>query len=224
MVDSELLRAVKQEIARQVNIILSGTAQGNTLDTEDIGDLYPGMATMTGRPIMHPYGMVSRAPQGTISVVARQGEHPGNRLVLGHRDAAKPTVEEGEVKLYNAQGEIIYLKDGEISLTSTAIKLGSEDSDNPLVLGDDLQALLSDVLGQLKILSDHVSTLATDVSSHQHPTAAPGPPSPPATAALFVATAANLTSDGTAFDGFKSSPVDDGALLSEKVFTEKGGS
>jgi phage gp45-like len=136
MIDPALLTAIRREIAKQVNIVLSGLSGSNDSLTEDINAIYPGAPTFQGRPIMHPYGLVSRSPTGTLQVTARVGDHPGARMVLGHRDADRPSVNQGEVQLYNQFGQAIYLKDGEIHI-------GKPTSSDPVPLGTELSAFLT---------------------------------------------------------------------------------
>lgn len=135
----DMRREIAEEVRRQVNIILSGQAADNTATTETIENLFPGMPAIENRPVMHPFGISSRAPRGTISVVGRQGDHAGNRLVLGHRDANRPAVEQGEVKLYNEFGQVIYLQED-------AIKIGDDETTNPAVMGNELKSLLLDLI------------------------------------------------------------------------------
>lgn len=103
MNDSEMRRFIQEEIKRQVQVILAGISGDNTEAVEDIQNLYPGMPTLTQRPISHPFGFVSRAMPGTVQVVARHGEHIGNWVVLSHRDKNRPKVRPGEVVLYNTE-------------------------------------------------------------------------------------------------------------------------
>jgi hypothetical protein len=89
---------------------------------------------------MHPYGFASKAPDGTISVVAQQGSHPGNKLVLGHRASDRPTdLDSGEVVLYNEFGQAIYVRDGKI-------QVGTSASASPMVLGDVLMNFITDLI------------------------------------------------------------------------------
>jgi len=85
---ANLVGFVRKEIERQLNVILSGQAGANTsTENETIDNLYPGMPSIESRPVMHPYGFVSRAPRKTISVTGKQGAGPQNRMTLGHRDS-----------------------------------------------------------------------------------------------------------------------------------------
>lgn len=129
MIDSEILRAIRQEIKKHVNVILPGEAGTNTVESEDIQNLYPSMPQIPQRPVMHPYGVVSRAPKGTIQVTGRVGDHPGARVVMGHRDNKRPTLESGETILYDQFGHIVYL-------SKTKMQFGSKASDEPMVLGN----------------------------------------------------------------------------------------
>lgn len=83
----------------------------------------------------------------------------------------------------------------------------STPSEN-LVLGQQLKALLSDILSQLADLSMAIST-------HNHIGNLGYPTSPPNQAGDFVAFQGE-------FDNLKSSPVEDEAILSDFAFTEKG--
>lgn len=141
--DGETLRMIREEVRKQVNIILGGQAGNNSQISEDINNLYPGCPTIPLRPVMHPYGLVSRAPTGTIQVTARQGEHTGNRLILGHRDGQRPEVQQGEVQLYNQFGQAIYLKNGEVHI-------GKAASTNPVPVGNEILDFLKQFVAAYK--------------------------------------------------------------------------
>lgn len=109
-------RFVREEIARQLNVILSGQSEGTAdVATESIGKLYPGSPTIIDRPVMHPYGFASRAREGAIQVTAKQGASPENRMVLGHRDSERPTdLEAGEATVYSSGGWSVKVLNGSI--------------------------------------------------------------------------------------------------------------
>lgn len=116
----DVMRFVRQEIARQLNVILSGVCESTRdVETESIGQLYPGMPTIENRPVMHPYGFASRAPAGTIEVVAKQGADPSNRIVIGHRDAKRPKdIDEGESAIYSKGGWAVTVKNDSVKIAS----------------------------------------------------------------------------------------------------------
>lgn len=98
----ELRRMIRDVVLQEMDVILSGTAGSNTVEKENIDNMYPGMPTISDRPVAHPYGFASRAKKGTIQVVGKQGEHRGNRVVLGHRDVNRPSdLAEGESVMYS---------------------------------------------------------------------------------------------------------------------------
>lgn len=156
-IDPDLRRMIRAEIRKEMNIILTGVA-GNTdasKFTQDIEQLYPGSDTITDRPVAHPYGFVSKAPRGTLQVVARQGEHPSNRLVLSHRDAGRPTdIDDGTAKMYSLAGFQVYA-------STDGIYVGKGSADQPLILGPAANEFFSALLDLL--------------ISHVHP--GPGAPS-----------------------------------------------
>ena len=143
MMDSSALKFIREEIQRQINVILSGSSGANDQFSEDISEMFPGMPTINQRPVMHPYGLSSRAPSDTLQVVARQGEHFGNRIVLGHRDSKRPPLNQGEVILYNQFGQQIYLESGKIHI-------GKKSTSNPAPVGNELLAMLTEFINDYK--------------------------------------------------------------------------
>jgi hypothetical protein len=193
--EGEALRFIREEIKRQLNIVLNGVAGSNTSQTETIDNLFPGMNSIDSKPVMHPYGFVSRATAGTTSVAARIGDHFGARMVLGHRDAERPEIENGETMLYNSTGEQIYVKHGDIIFTGPKVHIGSSQATEPFVLGLVFQKFAHDIL--------------TLIEQHVHVTRAPGA----------------VTSEPTNFADFlalKQDPIDNARVLSDKIFGEKG--
>lgn len=136
MMESDLLKYIRDEIRKQVHIVLSGEAGTNTVESEDIQNLLPGMATLVQRPVMHPYGFASRAPAKTIQVTARQGEHPANRLVLGHRAADRPQdLEPGECAVYSLGKFTLRMKNDKL-------ELGKDGVFEEMVMGQTLKEFL----------------------------------------------------------------------------------
>lgn len=180
---AELQRMVRLEVARAMNIILNGQARDSKKDTEGIANMFPGMTPIEARPKVLPWGLASTAPDGTLNVSARVGDHAGARYVIGHRDANRPDHEVGETVLYNQFGQLIHLKDGNVMI-------GASDASHPYVLGDIEQGLWSAVLQLL--------------ATHTHICSPPGVLSAPPT-------------EAPQFDAKKTSPVDDGTMLSETI-------
>jgi hypothetical protein len=185
-----------------MQVILSGVTDGNTNQTESIGQLYPGMPTIENRPVVHPYGLVSRAPNGTIQCNARQGEHM-NWIVIGHRDSKRPQLAQGEVMLYNELGEKIYVSKGTVRTTTPKIvdeagdvRIGSESANENFVLGKVFKKFAQDLLQQLAA-ETHVSGL-------------PGYPT-------------SVPQNAAQYNALKATPINDNAILSDKIFGEKGG-
>lgn len=191
---SELIKIIRQEIAKATNIILSGQAGSNTEQIETIDNLFPGMPSVNDRPVMHPFGISSRAPAGTISVNGRMGDHPGNRVVLGHRDKGRPQIDSGEVMLYNSSGEQIYVKHGDIIFTGPKVHIGSQSADEPFVLGLVFRQFADNLL---QLLFDHA-----------HITGAPG-----------GTTSAPINQ--LQFEELRQDPILSNAILSDKIFGEK---
>lgn len=143
MLSPELKREIREEIRQFMRIILPALASSNTSQVESINNLYPGMSEIPDRPIMHPYGLVSRAPVNTNSITARVGEHISNRITLGHIDNERKNISlnEGEVVLYNQFGQQIRLENEKINL--------GKNANEPAVLGQQLLDLLTDIIDKL---------------------------------------------------------------------------
>lgn len=136
MIDPDLRRFIQNEVSRQMNVILNASAGPNTVESETIDALFPGMPGITGRPVVHPYGFASRAAQGTISVVAKTGEHVGNRMTIGHRDKDRPAdLEEGESVVYS-------LGKYQVRMKNDKLELGKNGVFEVMVVGDTLKEFL----------------------------------------------------------------------------------
>jgi hypothetical protein len=127
-----------------------------------------------------------------------------------------------------------------LSDTKIFLGMGTAEPTEPLVLGLVLQTLLADLLTVLSTqatkiadLSEQINLLATDLAAHTHPylnVLVPAFTSPPVTAAAYTGVAAAVTVLKTDFltaqsdlDALKSEPVENGDILSDLAFTEKGG-
>lgn len=107
---------------------------------------------------------------------------------------------------------VIVSKDGKrtwiVSDTKIYLAKGESEPTEPLVLGNVLKTLLSDILAELADLSEKLS-------QHKHLGNLGYPTSAPDLSAAFLA-------KQSAFLEMKSSPVDDSEILSDISFTEKG--
>lgn len=146
MMDAEIQRFIREQIKQQLNIILSGAAGDNDSMTETIDTLFPGMPGITGRPVMHPFGFVSRATPGTISVTAKVGADIQNRMTLGHRDKGRPTdLLAGETCVYSTSGYRLVWKEG-------SLMIGKGDDLEEAVMGETLNDFLTQLI---ELIVDH---------------------------------------------------------------------
>lgn len=115
MITPEDMRWIREEIKRHLNTVICGeTGETTTSETEEVVSLFQNMGSIGKRPLMHPYGFVSRAPKGTMSVVAKMGAEVTNRFVIGHRDKNRPAdLENGETRMYSLAGyQVVTKSDG----------------------------------------------------------------------------------------------------------------
>lgn len=151
--DPETRRSIRDEVKHAVNVILHAKFGETSNEYAELLEPLPGADKIPARPVVHPYGLVSRAPQGTLAVTARVGNHPAARIILGARDPERANMEflnEGDVCLYNSDGTKIVLQ-------GKKVKMGSENADNPAVLGNELITLLGQII-DLLILGNSVLT------------------------------------------------------------------
>ena len=187
MISSEIKRLIREEIKRYTDIVIGSQAGPNTRYTEscqNMASVYPNIEY----PIAHPYGYCSRAAAGTVNLTVRQGDRPDNRIVISHRDVNRPEINGGEVLLYNEHGQRIYLENGNI-------RIGTMDTDNKAVVGNELKSMLQELI--------------TLISTHTHITSAPGAPT-------------SAPNEATQFLEIKANNVDNDEILSNYVFVDKG--
>lgn len=163
MNDSELKRYIDQAIENKMNIILHGVTgdAASSDNTETIQQLFPGQDGIKKRPVMHPYGFVSRAPDGIISVIGRIGAHVANRFVMGHRDKGRPSdLNSGESYLYSTGKYQLRVKNGKV-------EVGKDGVYQTLVVGEDLQAALIAIIDAI-VAHTHIGNLGAPTSPPQN--------------------------------------------------------
>lgn len=156
--DAETQRYIKDQIKQQLNIILNAESGANTSQVETVNALFPGMPGIINRPVMHPFGFVSRAVQGTISVVAKIGSDIQNRMTIGHRDKGRPSdVEEGEMMIYS-------VGNFRVKISKTQVLVGKGTTYEPLVVGETLRQLLIALIQEIANNETHLGNLGFQTS------------------------------------------------------------
>ena len=140
MIEPEIQRLIRDEIRRSMNaIIMAECWAGEEKNSQTVRNMYGCGDLTTKFPVASPYGFASRAPEKTLAVLGRLGEHPASRIILSHHDIAKPDLLDGEALLYNADGL-------QIRLEKEKIKIGGAEADEPLVLGNVLLEFLDKLM------------------------------------------------------------------------------
>lgn len=134
-------------------------------------------------------------------------------------------------------------EDGNVMVQGMKVLIGNFDGDpdEPLLLGNVVKQLFSDILQEMadlrmqnSIMATTLAAQATTLAAHNHPVPGitPGPSSttsgPPSTAGAHAADAATFAQDSVDYatkqanvEALKASPVEDEEILSEVAFTEK---
>jgi hypothetical protein len=186
MEDSDIRRIVREEIQRALTPIMMGFVVSNdsvqraTINRMSLEGPIPNTRSI------QPYGFASRAPAGTEGIMIPVNGDPTNINMVGHFDKTRPEVQDGESTQYDSFGHEVYL-------SASGLQFGSQSSANPMMLGDIVQTLFSNLI---QLIADH-----THYGNLGYPTSAPV--------------------QAPDFLNLKASPVDDGAIISDKAFTEK---
>lgn len=173
--DAETRRAIRQEVERAMNILLTGTTRAADKDTEGIEDLFPGMPGLEARPLVLPYGYATRAPDKTLNFSARVGAHPGSRYVIGHRASDRPALASGEAAVYSFGGFLLRVFGDKIQVGKRS---GDSYTFETVVAGETLVELLVSLLDA--------------IAAHTHPSIG----SPPSNAPTFTTLKSNYAENG----------------------------
>ncbi len=139
MNEGEVISLIRSELKKSLTIIFAGVTADNTKTHEGVDQLYGSQGKNESIPQIRPYGYASRAPAGTIAVVAKTSYDPRSKILLGHRDISPPAMEQGETVVYDAYGH-------QIRLEQSAMRFGSATSANPMVLGTETMAFFRAVI------------------------------------------------------------------------------
>jgi len=182
-------RSTRESIRRSVLAVVQplyrGTFDGVTKLSAKLRDLVPfGNADRV--QLASPYGFASSPRSGVFAYFLNLLGNSQAPVIVSHLDLNRPIPNDGETILYclNADLTLSPIRftlqpDGTMIAAATTIKLGSASAVNPVLLGTDLQALLSSMLAD-------ISSLSEKVSEHQHTGNLGYPTSPPVTASDFV--------------------------------------
>lgn len=179
MLDADDVRFIREEIGRQVGIILTGQTQNSAANHSDIINMFAGMPAIEKKPTIFPYGYASVAPDNVQAIIGRMGSHFGNRIILGHRAADRPTdLAKGEAAVYSVGGYSIRVKNG-------SVQVGKGGVYETQVVGETLAQALSALISAL--------------ASHTHMYDDAGSPSvtqPPQNASAITNVSSNFIDNG----------------------------
>lgn len=132
MVDPEVIRQIKKIVREEMAKVLKATVTANQDALTVSVRRFASDSGMPGLKKIQPYGLSSRAPAGTPTVILPVDNNPSHLNTVGEIDPNRPNQNDGETILYDAYGHIVYL-------SQSKMQFGSKGSANPMVLGDILQ-------------------------------------------------------------------------------------
>lgn len=151
MTESEILKLVKKAVREELAPILMASIVKNQDQSRLDVQRFSVEGPIRGLRNIQPFGVASRAPAGTDCVVVPVNSDVTHLNVLGQFDKSKPSMEDGETILYNAQGQMIYLEDGKIHI-------GKKTTNNPAPVGNELKSFALDLISWM-LTHTHVITL-----------------------------------------------------------------
>lgn len=156
MTDSEIRQLIKETIRHELTQIMMGLVNSNQSNQRSTIQRFKTDGPIPNARSIQPFGVSSRAPKDTDSVIAGVGGDVTHLIMLGHFDKNKPETEDGETILYDAYGHIIYL-------SQDKIQIGSKSSDENLVLGQVFKELAKQWL-QIDSEHDHIGNMGYKTS------------------------------------------------------------
>jgi hypothetical protein len=138
--DYELPALIRQIIREERAPILMGKVQSTDAKYRATAQRFSGENAIKNMRSLHPYGLASKPKAGMECLVVPILDDPTHLNVLAHHDSDRPEIEEGEACLYGPDGQVIYLKSG------GSIHQGSQEADEPAVLGNVLKTFLGDLI------------------------------------------------------------------------------
>lgn len=143
MTESEIIKLIKDVVRRE----LAHTYMCTMTSTQDSNrasmQRFSSEGTSDGLRMIQPYGVASRPPSGMPAVVSPINSDPTHLNITGQFDSNRPSMQSGEVCLYGPQGQIIYFDN------SGKTHLGSQTSNQPLVLGTNLNTWATDLVNAI---------------------------------------------------------------------------
>lgn len=112
MDQNDLLRRIRQMIRTEIARTLLGSI--TTTDNSFLTSVkrFSTDSEMGGLRLIRPYGIASRPPKGTNTVVHPNNGDPTHLISLGDFDLNRPIIESNEVCLYSSGGQIVYMENG----------------------------------------------------------------------------------------------------------------
>lgn len=143
MTEGQLREMIKKIIKSEIANITMATLVDNKDQMRSTFNRFSSEPNINNARSIQPFGISSRAPSGTECLVVPIAGQASHINIVGHFDKNRPSVVDGEVKIYGADGQVIYLKSG------GTIHQGSASANEPVVLGNVLKEAIASILDHL---------------------------------------------------------------------------
>lgn len=174
MNQSEILKMVREFIRQEVSLAMMGITVSNESQVRSTTQRFTTEAPVGNNRRVLPFGVSSRAPAGTQTLIIPVNGDVTNPATVGDFDSNRPVGNDGETLLYDAYGHVVYLSQSQVSL-------GSMNPTQNLVLGQIFKTFMDNLLEQLQE-ETHIGNLGY-------------PTSPPVNAPAYAALQASPIDD-----------------------------
>jgi phage gp45-like len=137
MTESDLITLFRQ-LQREVVGLSMGKIEATASASRTSAKRFSSEGAVKNLRLIRPFGVASRPPAGTETLIGAIGGNPSHLTSLGDFDADAPAfLQDGEACLYGADGQVVYMK------TGGKVLIGSDAASEPAVLGNVLAAGLA---------------------------------------------------------------------------------
>lgn len=144
MNESDIRSIIRQALREELAPILMGLVTSNKDQSRTNVRRFATEGELIGLRSIQPFGVSSRAPVNTPTLVVPVDADSSHLVSVGNFDQSKPSLNDGETILYSASGQLIYLK------SDGTIHQGKKTAASPVVLGDVMKNAYSDLITTLR--------------------------------------------------------------------------
>jgi hypothetical protein len=157
MISPEAIREIRKIIKEELGKIIKASITANQDQMNVTVQRFATDSNIPGVQKVQPFGLSSRAPVGTPTVIVPIDSNPNHLNTMGELDPNRPNESDGETILYDAYGHLVYLSE-------TKMQFGSKASAENMVLGQVFKTFMDNLLTALQA-ETHIGNLGYPTST-----------------------------------------------------------